>query len=60
MSCSIREVLLNSQANFENVERMNPMLKNHPLYMIAKRQLDNVIKAIVIDNKKLDNIWEAD
>ena len=60
MSCSIKEVILNSQANFENVERMNPTLKNHPLYMIAKRQLDNAIKAIVIDNKKLDDIWEAD
>ncbi len=58
MSCSIREVILNSQANFENVERMNPMLKNHPIYMIAKSQLDNAIKAIVIDNKKLDDIYE--
>ncbi len=58
MSCSIREVILNSQANFENIERMNPMLKNHPIYMIAKSQLDNAIKAIVIDNKKLDDIYE--
>ena len=58
MSCSIREVILNSQANFENVERMNPSLRNQPVYMIAKSQLDNAIKAIVIDNKKLDDIYE--
>lgn len=31
-----------AKINFENVERMNPGLSRHPIYMLAKKQLDAV------------------
>lgn len=31
-----------AKINFENVERMSPALKLHPIYMLAKQQLDAV------------------
>lgn len=40
------EWLLNAQINFQNVEKMNPGLKAHPIYRMAKEQLDNAIRVI--------------
>lgn len=36
------EMLASAKINFENVERLNPALSQHPVYKIAKSQLDAV------------------
>lgn len=42
-SASTPELAECAKINFENVERMNPALKAHPIYMMAKKQLDAVV-----------------
>lgn len=46
MSLTANDVLLSSQINFQNVEKMNPGLLKHPIYQLARNQLDNVIKHV--------------
>ena len=43
---TIHEVLLNAQINFENLERLNPGVKQSPIYWMAKNQLDNALKQL--------------
>ena len=38
------ELLQCSQINFDNLVKMNPQIKGHPMYMIARTQLDEAIK----------------
>lgn len=40
-----------AKINFENVERMNPGLARHPIYMLAKKQLDAVCARLSADEK---------
>ena len=50
MSLSILEVLMNAQINLQTFQQMNPAVARHPIFMIAKQQLDNGIQALsVID-----------
>lgn len=39
-----KELLLSAQINFENLEKMMPEVKFHPLYKISKFQLDEGLK----------------
>ena len=43
MSLSIEEVAVSAQMNFENVVKMNPLLKSHPIFQLAMEQLQEVI-----------------
>ena len=43
---TVLDALLNAQFNFSNVERMAPSLSQHPIYRLAKGQLDNAIEAL--------------
>lgn len=43
---SVHEAMLNAQFNFGKIEKMLPILKSHPIYLIAKNQLDNALKSI--------------
>jgi hypothetical protein len=42
----ILEQLLCSQANFENLTMLNPNVGMHPIYKIAKMQLDDLVKEL--------------
>lgn len=42
-SADTPELAMCVQVNLENVERLNPALKAHPIYALAKRQLDAVV-----------------
>jgi len=46
MGLSNLEVLMNAQMNLETFQEMNPAVARHPIFMIAKQQLDNGIKAL--------------
>ena len=46
MSLSILEVLMNAQINLQTFQQMNPAVARHPIFMIAKQQLDNGIQAL--------------
>lgn len=48
---SALECVQNAQINFENLERFFPQLKTHPVYMIAKEQLDNGVNKLEQDNE---------
>lgn len=37
------EIIMNAQINFENVAKMNPDLKLHPIFGMATEQLENGI-----------------
>jgi hypothetical protein len=43
---SALEILECAKINFENVEKMNPTLLLHPIYLLAKEQLNNGIKKL--------------
>lgn len=43
---SALECLQNAQINFENLARMAPVVGNHPIYKLAKEQLDNGIEKL--------------
>lgn len=45
------EELLNAQINFENAEKMMPLLKEHPIFQIAKEQLAAGIKMLETSNE---------
>lgn len=38
------ELLECAKINFENVEKMNPGLNKHPIYALAKAQLDECVR----------------
>lgn len=59
MSVTAFEVLFGLQHNFETVERMNPGLMQHPIYQLARNQLDNVIKHLEAE-KDINEILEVD
>ena len=40
------ELLECAKINFENVERMNPGLGKHPVYILAKAQLDACVERL--------------
>lgn len=42
----LAELISSAKINFENVENLNPMLSKHPIYMIAKTQLDEAETSI--------------
>lgn len=43
---SILEIAKNSKINLENVIKLNPVLENHPIFVIAMDQLNEVIKRL--------------
>jgi hypothetical protein len=45
-SVSTPELAECARINFENVERMAPQLKAHPIYALAKQQLDALCKRL--------------
>ena len=42
----ILELLRCSQINFDNLVKMNPLIKDHPMYQIARLQLDEVVEQL--------------
>lgn len=46
MSTTVREAILNAQINFDAVLRLNRSLGDHPIFTIAKGQLDNAVEAL--------------
>lgn len=45
-SPTILELVTSAQINFENLEKMFPQVKNEPLYVLAKMQLDDGVEAL--------------
>lgn len=45
-SADTPELAMCAQVNFENVEKLNPALAAHPIYALAKRQLDAVVSRL--------------
>ncbi len=52
MKQNIEELLFSSQINFNNLEQMNPFIKDNPMYWIAKTQLDEALKTITDEKEK--------
>ena len=50
MNCTVLEALENAQLNFANAARFIPGVATHPMFVLAKNQLDNALAAI--DNGK--------
>lgn len=50
-SVSTTELAECAKINFENVEKMNPSIRNHPLYALAKRQLDASVARMIADDE---------
>ena len=48
------EILQNTQINFENLVKMVPFVGNHPIYKLAKEQLDNALIGYEKDHVQLD------
>ncbi len=46
------EILLCAQVNFENTEKMMPVLKQHPIFQMAMEQLGNGIKKLEEEEPK--------
>ena len=42
----ILEELRSSQINFDNLVKLNPIIKDHPMYIIARMQLDAAVENI--------------
>ena len=53
MSTTVLDALRNAQINFETLGNMG--LRNNPIYLITKEQLDNALEAIN-NGKALDDI----
>lgn len=54
MAVSAHEALMNAQYNLESLAKQNPSLLKHPIFFIAKAQIDNVIKHFEA-NKSIDD-----
>lgn len=47
MKNEILELLMSAQINFENLVAQNPAIATHPMYAIAKMQLDEAIEKLI-------------
>lgn len=57
VSLTILEVLLNAQINFGNAQTIMPLLKQNPLFLLAKQQLDNSL-LLLSAGASLDSVFE--
>ena len=55
---TILDALKNAQINFNNVIKMNHILKEHPIFCLAKNQLENALEALEKGGKLNDDISE--